>query len=441
LIRAIVNGLIVTVNQSNDIYHHGTLLFENDTLIYVGAPLEDLSKADQVIDAKGNIVMPGLINTHGHGAMSLLRGIGDDLPLQTWLEKKIWPIESQFTEEHIYWGSKLSIIEMLKSGTTTYLDMYIFMDVVAETVKESRMRATLTRGMIGFGSTKERQKKLKEAVSFAKKWNHQADGLITTMMSPHSAYTCSPDFIQEIVSAAKEIESPIHIHMSETAGEVEESMKRYGLRPVEHLLWLGVFDLPALVAHAVHVNKNEINILFDRGVKVSHNPGSNLKLGSGIAPVADMLKQGITVSLGTDGAASNNNLDLFEEMRLAALIHKGFQQDPLLISANTALQMATINGAKSLFLQPYVGSLEPGKKADFIILDSHQAHFHPLYDPISHIVYSASGKDVLHVFINGEQVVKDGEVLTLDEEKVIFEVEQLTKNWRENIHFFSSKKK
>ncbi len=423
------NGLIVTMDAKQTILKNGCILFEDDTITYIGQQTFN-NEVDRVIDVKGNIIMPGLINTHGHSPMVLLRGIGDDLPLQTWLEQKMWPIERKFKEEHIYLGAQLAIIEMLRSGTTAYLDMYIFMDVVAEAVKKLGIRASLTRGIIGYGSNDEKEQKLKEAMSFAKRWNHQADGRITTMMSPHSAYTCSPDYIKEIVSAAKEIEVPIHIHMSETATEVEENRQNYGVRPVEHLYKLGVFDSQALVAHAVHVNTEEIGILKDKGVKISHNPGSNLKLGSGIAPIPEMLEKGITVSLGTDGAASNNNLDLYEEMRLAATLHKGVQQDPTVIPAEAALQMATINGAKGLFIDQHVGSLEVGKKADFIVMDRQQAHFHPLYNPISQLVYTASSADVLDVFINGQQVVKNKEILTADEEKIIYEVKRLAEQWR-----------
>lgn len=419
---AIINGLIVTIDEVNRIIKNGVLIIRDDTIEYIGENMPDSTQFDQVIDAKNKIVMPGLINTHGHSPMALLRGVSDDLPLQEWLEKKIWPLERQFTEEHIYWGSRLAIIEMLKTGTTTYSDMYIYMDIIAEAVKDTGIRGNLSRGIIGFGDSKEKNKKLLEAADFAKKWNNSADGRITTMMSPHSPYTCDPEFIKEIVQAAEELNLPIQIHLAETSGEVELSINQLGQRPVELLADIELFNRPTLVAHGVHLLPQEIEILADKNVMVSHNPGSNLKLGSGIAPIPQLLKQNITVSLGTDGAASNNNLDLFEEMRLAALIHKGVNQDSTLIDALTAIRMATINGAKSLFIDQYSGSLAVGKKADLIMLDVNQPHFYPMYDPISHLVYTASGADVTDTFVNGQQLMKDKELLYIDEEQIYYEI-------------------
>lgn len=425
----ITNGLIITMDSKDQIIKNGSIIFEGDKIQYVGPKPDELTNIDQIIDAKGHIVMPGLINTHGHGTMALLRGYGDDLPLQEWLETKMWPIEGKFTKEHIHWGTKLALIEMLKSGTTTFADMYIHMDVVGEAVKEAGIRASLTRGILALGSEEKNMKKLEEAKKFAENWKHEADGRITTMMSPHSLYTCSPEYVQKIAESAKEIKVPIHIHLSETALEVNRHFEKYGLRPVEHLDHLGILKQPLLVAHAVHINDEELKLLKEYDVKISHNPGSNLKLGSGIAPVPEMLELGITVSLGTDSAASNNNLDMFEEMRLAALIHKGAKMNSTVIPAKTALKMATVYGAESLFISKETGSIEVGKKADFIVLNTDQPHFHPLYDPVSHLVYSASGKDVSTVFINGRKIVENGHMLTLDEERILYEVELLVKKW------------
>lgn len=422
---AIINGLIVTLDENNRIIRNGSLTFQDDTINYIGESIQDLTQFDQVIDAKGKLIMPGLINTHGHSPMTLLRGVSDDLPLQEWLENKIWPLERKFTEEHIYWGSQLAIVEMLKTGTTTYSDMYIYMDVIADIVKNTGIRANLSRGIIGFGDSNEKNKKLIEASDFAKRWDNKANGRITTMMSPHSPYTCDPDFIMEIVLAAQELNLPIQIHLAETLAEVELSKSKFNQRPVELLADIGLFDRPALVAHAVHLDSTEIEILAEKKVRVSHNPGSNLKLGSGIAPIPELIKQNITVSLGTDGAASNNNLDLFEELRLAALIHKGVNQDSTLIDALTAIKMATINGAKSLFIDQYTGSLAIGKKADIIMLDIDQPHFYPMYDPISHLVYTASGADVTDTFVDGKQLMKDNQLSYIDEERIYYEVSKI----------------
>ena len=426
---AVINGLIITVNKDNEIIKNGSIIFEEGTIQYIGENPSDTSSIDQVIDAKGNIIIPGLINTHGHSPMSLLRGYGDDLPLERWLKEKMWPIEGRFKEEDIRLGAQLAIIEMLKTGTTTYSDFYIYMDIIAEVVKESGIRANLSRGIIGSDSKEENKKKLDEATTFAKNWMGKAEGRITTMLSPHSTYTCSTELISDIVETAKEMKIPVQTHAAETKFEVEQLKKRFGVSPVVYLNNLGFFDNQSLIAHAVFVDNEDLMILKDKKVRISHNPGSNLKLGSGIAPVPNMLNNGLIVALGTDGAASNNNLDMFEEVRLASLIQKGFLNNTALIPARTALRMGTINGSEALFISHLTGSLETGKKADFIILNTNQVHFHPLYDAVSHIVYSASGHDVKDVFINGKQVVMNRQVLTLDEERIIHQVEQLVKKW------------
>lgn len=428
--RSIVtNALIITVNPKQEIIKNGCIIIDNDTITYIGDNIEPNSSIDKVIDAKGNIVMPGLINTHTHSPMTLLRGYADDLSLNEWLEDKIWPIERQFKGEEIICGAQLAMIEMLKNGITTFSDMYIYMDLIAELVAEVGIRANLSRSIIENGNAGEKKLKLKDAARFTKEWNNEADGRITTMMAPHSIYTCSSEYIKEIIDIAKDFNIPIQTHLSETDYEVKKSYDKYECSPVKYLENLGLFERPTLIAHAVIVNNDDMNILKKYNVNVSHNPGSNMKLASGIAPVPEMLEKGICVALGTDGAASNNNLDIIEEMRLASTIHKGFSKNPKVISADTALKMGTIFGAKSLFLDQIIGSLEVGKKADFIIVDINQAHLYPMYNPISQLVYSASGRDVQDVFINGVQVVKNKEILTIDEKKVYSDVKRLTKEW------------
>jgi 5-methylthioadenosine/S-adenosylhomocysteine deaminase len=423
--QIVVNGTIVTVNGQNEVLFNGALGIEDGKIVYVGKKPENLAAYDEVIDAKGSIVMPGLVNTHGHAGMSLLRGYADDLPLQEWLETKMWPLEGQFTAEHVKWGTKLSIVEMLRTGTTCFVDMYDHMDQVAQAVEESGLRASLARGVIGLCEEAVQKQKLVEAKEFARNWNGKADGRITTMMSPHAPYTCPPDYIRQIVDVAVELDLPIHIHMSETLREVDQNVKDYGLRPPAHLERLGVFERPTLVAHAVHLTEEEMDLLARYDVKVSHNPISNLKLASGVAPVPELLAKGVIVSLGTDSSASNNNLNLFEEIKMAALIHKGVTQNPVAIPAGEALRMGTSYGAKAIFLDDQIGSLEVGKQADFIFVRTDRAHFHPLHDPISHLVYATSGYDVTDVFVAGRRLMANGEMLTVDEEKVIFEAEKM----------------
>lgn len=415
----IENGVFVTGDAARPVVK-GYMAVEGDRIAELEEGIYPVSADDnnvQCLDARGKLFMPGWVNTHGHAAMAYLRGYGDDLALQVWLSEKMWPNEAKFTAEDVRYGTLLSIVEMMKGGTTTFVDMYDHMDEVAKAVEESGIRAVLARGVIGLCPPEEQDRKLQEAIRFAREWNGKADGRITTMMSPHAPYTCPPDYIERIVQAAHELDLPVHIHMSETLREVEENVVQYGLRPAAHLEKLGVFGRPCLIAHGVHLTDDEIDILCRYDVRISHNPGSNLKLASGVARVPDLLAAGLLVSLGTDSSASNNNLDMFEEARLAALIHKGVSGDPTAVPATVAFRMGTADGAKSLWL-PDTGVLKPGMKADFIGLDNNRPHFYPRTDYVSHIIYSASAGDVTDVWINGKQTVKNGECLTLDEEKI-----------------------
>jgi 5-methylthioadenosine/S-adenosylhomocysteine deaminase len=419
------NGVIITANVTNDLFENGYLVVEDKKIAQVGSGhAENEASFDKVVDLKGKWVMPGWINTHGHAAMSLLRGYADDLPLKEWLETKMWPMEGQFNSDTVRWGTSLAVVEMLKSGTTCFVDMYDHMDTVAQVVEKAGIRAVLARGVIGLCPEEEQKRKLIEAARFAKEWYMQAEGRITTMMSPHAPYTCPPDYISSIIDQAAQLKLPVHIHMSETDQEVQQNIKDYGKRPVEHLRDIGVFDNPTLVAHAVHLEEAEMDILKEYNVKISHNPASNLKLGSGVADIPTLIKKGFKVSIGTDSAASNNNLDMFQEVRFAALIHKGVGQNSTVVPAEMALKMGTSWGADALFL-PHTGTLEVGKEADFITINPNQAHLQPKNQPISHIIYSASGQDVMDVYIQGQAVVKNKECLSLDEEKIIYEANRV----------------
>lgn len=422
--RLFTHATLLTMKEGEAPLPDAAMVVEDDRISYVGPIPSDTEGYDEVVNMAGKAILPGWVNTHGHAAMSLLRGYADDFPLKTWLEEKIWPMEARFGPEQVRWGTALSVLEMIKGGTTCFLDMYDHMDQVGQVVEEAGIRAVLCRGAIGLCSEEEQRTKLEEAVRFAREWNGAAGGRITTMMAPHAPYTCPPDYIARFVEKAQELKIPIHTHMSETEAEVQLNVEQYGLRPVEHLRRLGVFDIPALVAHAVHLTKEEIEILAEYNVKVSHNPGSNLKLGSGVAPIPEMIAAGIRPSLGTDGPASNNNLDMLEEIRLAALIHKGVNKDPVAVPAPFALRMGTAYGAEALFLKDQIGTLEPGKKADFIVVDLTGPHMQPLHDVESHLVYSASRDDVQDVYVDGRPLMRNGEFLTLDEEKIRFHVQK-----------------
>lgn len=419
------NGTFLTMDDARPSFK-GWMAIEGDKIAAMGegpAPQAELNAAADIVDGAGYLYMPGLINTHGHAAMSLLRGVGGDLALQDWLQNHMWPMEAKFSGDDVYWGTALSAVEMIKSGTTTFVDMYDHMNRVAEVVETSGMRASLTRGVIGLCPEDVQRAKLADAIQFAKSWHGAAGGRISVMMSPHAPYTCPPEFIVKFVEAAHELNLPMHTHMSETIAEVEQNVRDYGVRPVAHLDRLGVFSRPTLVAHGVHLNDEEIALLAERGVAVSHNPVSNLKLASGVARVPDLLKAGVTVSLGTDGAASNNNLNLFQEITTAALIHKGVSGDPTVIPAAEALRMGTLYGARSIGLEGVTGQLKPGLKADFIALSLNKSHFVPNTDLLSHVVYASSGNDVAHVWVDGRQLLRGGELLTLDEERIFAEAQ------------------
>lgn len=418
----IENGTFLTMADSQQKVFQGHMIVEDQFITYIGEQEPSNIDGAERINGKGLLFMPGLINTHGHAAMTLLRGFSDDLNLQVWLQEKMWPMEEKYVDADTKAGSRLAIAEMLLSGTTTFVDMYDRMDQVAEAAVESGIRAFLTRGVIGLCPPDVQTAKLEEAISFAKTWNGQADGRIRTMLSPHSPYTCPPDYIERIIQAAHDLDLPLHTHMSETKAEVQQNVDDYGKRPVAHLDDLGFFSRPALLAHAVHLTDEEIAVLAARGASISHNPISNLKLASGVARVPELLKAGVKLSLGTDSVASNNNLDLFQEIRAAALLHKGVSGDPTVVPAYTALQLATSMGANAIWHHD-IGVLEVGRKADFIAINIDQPHFFPRTDLASHLVYAANGRDVSHVWVDGKQLVKNRELLTLDEEKIRFEAQ------------------
>lgn len=414
----IENGLFVTMNETDAVFR-GHMVVTDDRITYIGREAPTGLQDNAVkLDGSRLAFMPGLINTHGHAAMTLLRGYSDDQKLQVWLEEKMWPMEAKYVDADTRAGSALAIVEMLRTGTTTFVDMYDRMDQVAAVTELSGIRGVLTRGVIGLCSEEMQRAKLEEAIAFARDWNGKADGRISTMLSPHAPYTCPPDYIEKFVQAAHDYELPLHTHMSETIAEVEQNVREYGARPVEHLDRLGFFSRPALLAHAVHLTDNEISLLAERGASVSHNPVSNLKLASGIARLPELMRAGVKVSLGTDSVASNNNLDLFQEISVAALLHKGVIGDPTAVPALEALKLGTVYGAAAIWQEERIGRLQAGLKADFIAIDIDQPHYYPMTDIVSHLVYAGSGRDVKHVWVDGRQVVRNGECTLLDEEKV-----------------------
>ncbi|MEM3452577.1 MAG: amidohydrolase family protein, partial [Candidatus Hadarchaeum sp.] len=400
-------GLLVTMNSNRQIIKQGSVAIEGSRIVAVGKEIKE--KADQVIDARGKAVLPGLINGHTHLAMTLLRGFADDMPLDKWLSDKIWPMEKKMGPRDCYVGALLGSLEMIKSGTTCFADNYFHMDQVARAVMKAGLRGVLSYGMIDRGDQQKMKEEIRIGRNFVRAFHGKARGRILAMFGPHAPYTCSTECLQKVKELAKEFGVGIHIHLAESSEEVKQTTEKYGKRPVEYLNSIGFLGPEVLAAHCIWVTDKEIKLLKDNGVKPVHNPTSNMKMGSGIAPVPEMLASGIPVALGTDGAASNNSLDMFKEMKLASLLAKARRLDPTVLPAMKALEMATINGAAALGLQAELGSLEVGKKADLIIVDLRKPHLSPMHDIVSHLVYSASGSDVDTVIVDGKILMEKGE--------------------------------
>ncbi len=367
------------------------------------------------------VLIPGLVNTHTHAAMTLLRGYADDMPLMPWLQERIWPLEMKLQGEDVYWGTLLGIMEMIRGGVTCFNDMYHFYQDGARAILDSGARGIVSGVLLGFLPNAEQR--LEEAIAWTKEWNGKGDGRLITMLGPHAPYTVPDPLWARVIEAAKTEGLGIHTHLAETAGEVADSVRDRGLTPIQHMNQLGLFDLhPVIAAHCVHLTDEDITTLATHQVGVAHNPGSNMKLASGVAPVCKLLDAGAVVGLGTDGPASNNNLDLIEEMRLAALLHKVHTGDPTCVPAPQAFAMATHIGAQALGMENEIGQLKIGLKADLALLDFNQPHLQPKHDPLSHLVYSARAGDVRTVFVNGEALLLDGRFTTFDEEKIYAEV-------------------
>ncbi len=399
----------------------GGVVVEGPRIVDVG-PLEVLRTHHpdaRVVDRRPAIVMPGLVNTHTHAAMIAFRGLADDLPLMEWLEKYIWPSESRFvSESFIRTALPGALIEMVRSGTTTFADMYFFQDLAGEIVREFGMRAVLGEGVIDYPTpaapTPEEQLRRSEALI----QKFQGDELITPAVAPHAPYSCSVDLLRKTRTLADRYGVLILTHIAETRNEVEIIRERYGTTPVRHLEAIGFLDDRVVGAHSVWVDDEEKEIYQNRDVAVAHCPESNLKLASGVAPIPDYLERGIRVGLATDGNASNNDLDMIGEMRTAALIQKGLRFDPTVMDARTVVEMATLGGARALHLDDRIGSLEVGKEADIVVLRTDAIHAAPHYDPHSWIVYAAKSSDVDSVWVRGKALLLAGEIQGLDESAV-----------------------
>jgi 5-methylthioadenosine/S-adenosylhomocysteine deaminase len=393
----------------------------NGVILAIGgqSELEEKYRPGKVLGGKGRVIMPGLVNAHTHAPMVLMRGLADDLPLKVWLEEHVWPTENKWLSgEFIRDAARLACLEMIRSGTTAFCDMYFFEGVVAEVASDMGLRSVLTAGVIDFPThtTTGPDDCLDKALANIEMYKGQE--LVTPGIGLHSAYTCSPDTIRKAVSMALRHDVLLSIHLSETEWEVGEVRERYGKTPVMHLDTLGYFEARSLNSHCVWINDEEMSLMAEKGAHVAHCPESNLKLASGIAPVPGMLRAGLNVCLGTDGAASNNDLDMLGELSTAALLHKGAWKDPTLVDASTAISMATANGAAALGLGD-TGVIRAGAEADLVLVDMRKPHLTPVYNTLSHLAYSVRGSDVESVMVKGRLLMDEGRVLGVDEQEIM----------------------
>jgi 5-methylthioadenosine/S-adenosylhomocysteine deaminase len=414
-------GTVVTMDGTSRVIENGAVAIKGERIIAVGTAADIAAKysAARTINASGKVVMPGLINTHTHVPMVLFRGIADDLVLMEWLQKYIFPAEAKNVDEQfVRWGTRLGCLEMIQGGTTTFVDMYYFEDAIADETARAGMRAVLGETVLDFPApdNKTWDAAMAYAEKFAAKWKGHA--LITPAIAPHAPYTVSTDHLKQTHSFSQRLGVPLVTHVAEDQAEVKTIQERYGASSVAYLDRIGLLDERVIAAHMVWPTSDDIITLAKRSVGVAHCPQSNMKLAAGAAPVPQMLKAGVAVGLGTDGAASNNDLSLWEEMDTAAKLHKFTSKDPTVLNAREALEMATIRGARAIHQDKDIGSLEAGKRADLIIVDMDSAHQTPMYNIYSQLVYATKASDVETVIINGRIVMQDRRVLTIDERSV-----------------------
>lgn len=432
----VTGGTVVTVDAARHVLAPGAVAIDGTSIVAVGPAREiaDRYEAGETIDASGMVVMPGLVNTHTHAPMVMYRGLADDLALMDWLQKYIFPAEAKtVSPEMVRIGTRLAALEMIQSGTTTFADMYYFEEEVGRAAKAAGLRGVLGETIIGFpvADAKTPAESLQRTEAFIKEF--AGDELITPVPAPHSMYTVDEASLVAARKLADRYGVPMLTHLAETEDEVAISKEKHKLTPVAYLDSIGVLGPRLVAAHCVWLNEADTAILKQRGVSVSHNPESNMKLASGTAPITRYLREGLVVGLGTDGAASNNDLDMFEAMRQAAFLHKLATRDPRAVPASTALDMATIGGARALGLAAKIGSIEPGKRADLILVSMKGARQTPMYNPVSHLVYVAKGDDVQTTIVNGRVLMRDRKVLTLDEAAVLADARKLAEKVREAV--------
>ena len=427
----IKNAFILNPNNFEE--KRQSLLIKNDLIAEISDEIDE-TNVDKIIDASEKILLPGLVNTHTHLSMTLFRGLADDLSLDSWLNDHIWPMEANLNGDYCYIGALLGAVELIKSGTTTFSDMYFYMEDVARAVDEAGIRAVLSYGMIDFGDAEKREAEIRENLSLFENCNGMADGRIKVFLGPHSPYTASEELLIKVRQLADEYNMGIHIHVSETQKEINDVSEEKGLRPFEYLEKIGFLGPDVVAAHCVWLSDDEIEIIKKHGVKVSHNPCSNMKLASGISPVSKLIENDICVSIGTDGASSNNNLDLIEELKTASLLQKVSTLDPNVLNSHEAIAMGTIKGAEALGLSDEIGSIEVGKKADIILVDTNSANMVPDSSTLtSNMIYSANGSNVDTTICNGKILMENKKLTVLDEQEIYDKAREAIKNLKEAI--------
>jgi len=427
--RILIRGPAVLQRPEDEVLPQADVVIEGRRYAAVvpGGGVE--GEFDRIVDGEGCLFIPGFVNAHTHLAMTLFRGLAPDLPLERWLIETIWPRERKLTAKDVYWFSLLGLAEMIRSGTTALVDMYFFMDEVAQAVEESGARSLLAYGIIA--PTQNRiAPEIKKAEAFVREWDGTAEGRIRAAFAPHAPYTCPTEVWRRVTALARELKVPIHTHLAETAEEVERIRAETGKSPAEWLEDMGVFSVPVIAAHCVHVSEKDIEILAAHGATAVHCPTSNLKLACGIAPVQEMLTGGVNVALGTDGAGSAGDLNMIEEVRLAALVAKHQTHDPAALPAAEALRCATSRGATALGLGKELGTIEPGRRADGALISMMGPHLCPGHNPRADLMYAAQGSDVVAVFVDGRPLLLGGELQTLDLTEILARCRQLARRFR-----------
>ena len=412
---AVRNGIVLTMDSEMRVYNPGSIGITDGRISYVGG---DEIKGEEEIDAKGCIVIPGLVNCHTHSPMTLFRNAVEDQPLEKWLKEYVWPVEAKLKPEHVRVGAMLAAAEMALHGVTCFNDMYFFMEEVAKAAVEIGIRGVLSEGLVELFSSRSSEEVLKKGASFAERY-HGWRGLIWAALGPHAEYSCSLEFLERVREEADRLGVGIHMHLAEIKPPVEEFVKKHGKTPVQALDEIGFLKRDVIIAHGIYLSDEDLNILKRRDVAIAYNPVSNMKLASGAARINEMLGLGIRVGLGTDGPGSNNTLDMIQDMKIASLLQKLRYMDPRSLPARSAVRMATRGGAEALGLDDLIGSIEAGKRADIVVIDTKKVRYQPIRDPYTALTYCGSGSDVRDVIVDGRIVVRDGILQTADLEEIL----------------------